>query len=104
MTDVFFHHPKEDLLWGGPDDGVHSLPTGHCGVDEFEVGIPALIVVGDDIGFWGARAVVRQDGWRWTGYYHGNWQIWQGDDPLAAYVVSTEEPALAFEYVSFGCI
>ena len=104
---VFFGQPEQELRWDGPDDGVRSLREAHCGNPELlqQFGVPAHIGSQTlDIGFWSTYAVPREDGWRWTGYYHGDWQIWRGDDPLKVYLVYGPEPRIAFEYMSYGCI
>ena len=103
---VFFDHPEGELRWDGPDDRVTSRDRAHCGPDR-EVtethGIPALISVADEYGFWFGRFVPLDDGWEWTGYHHDGWQIWQGDEPRLVYLVHPEQRGLAFEYESFGC-
>jgi len=98
-SDAFFHHPEEDLLWGGPDDGVYSRASGHCANHELagEFGVPGLIVE-RNAAFFLRWAVERQESWRWTGYYYGDWQIWQGDDPATAYLIHTGEERIAFRY------
>ena len=101
MTEVSFHQPRdEDLLWGGPDDGVHSRAEGHCGNHELvaEFGVPGLIIVEGNSLFYLAWAVERQETWRWTGHFYGDWQIWQDDDPATAYLVQTGEERIAFRY------
>ena len=107
---ILFDHPEGRLDWPGPDGRVYSLDEGHCGPSgdlKFVFGIPALIVVendlGDDPGFWFSRAVLRQDGWRWTGYQYNDWQIWQGDDAWGVYLVHPDEQRFAFEYRVYGC-
>ena len=99
MTDVFFHHPAEDLPWGGPGDGVYSQAHGHCSNSELtaEFGVPGLIVENGSA-FYLRWAVERQETWRRTGYFYGDWEIWQGDDPLTAYLVHTGEERIAFRY------
>lgn len=105
--DVFFSHPDGTLRWDGPDDSVSTQDEGHCGPSgdlKLVFGIPAVIVVDDGMLFWFARAALRQDDWRWTGYYYGEWQIWQGDDPRTAYLVHTREEDFVFKYRAYGCI
>lgn len=100
---VFFVHPEGELRWDGPDDRVYSLPDGHCGGLDPDFGTPALIVLEDDIGFWRYQPVRREAGWHWTGYYYGDWQLWQGDDALVIYLVHSDEERVAFEYQSYPC-
>lgn len=103
---VFFDHPEEDVLrWDGPDDRVSSRAYGHCENPRLreEFGVPGVISVNDEGGFWLSDAVRPQDSWRWTGYHHSNWQLWQGDDPFAVYLVHDDEERIAFKYRSFGC-
>ena len=52
----------------------------------------------EGVGFYGARRVQREEAWHWTGYYHNEWQIWQGNEPLILYLVNSEEPRYAYEY------
>ena len=103
---VFFGHPEGELLWDGPDARVTSRDEGHCG-PEREVtethGIPAIISVADETGFWFRRFVPLDDGWGWTGYHHDGWQIWQGDEPRRVYLVQPGRQSAAFEYESFFC-
>ncbi len=103
---VFFEHPEDRLQWDGPDAAVYSLGRGHCEAPQ-EVrdayGSPAVIVVGDASGFQFTAVVRREEGWRWTGYEHGDWQIWQGTDPRVAYLAHSREPRIAFEYRAFLC-
>ena len=104
IADVFFEHPDDGhLLWDGPDDGVKSLAEGHCGNEALAAGygVPGSFYVGESIrtrNFFLRWAVERQEAWRWTGYSHGDWQIWQGDDPATAYLVRTGEERIAFTY------
>ena len=101
-----FDHPEGRLRWAGPDSRVSSQRSGrsgHCGLGVREFGVPAFILVEDTGEFWGAQAVARQDDWRWTGYYHDEWQIWQGEDPSKLFVVHVDEPTFGFEYVPVGC-
>ena len=98
-----FEHPEGSLTWAGPDRRVSSQQLGHCGIGDPEFGVPALILVEDGGGFWGAQAVARQDDWRWTGYYHDGWQIWQGEDARKLYIVHVGDPRFGMEYVAFLC-
>ena len=101
----FAGHPEDQLRWEGPDGRVYTEASAHCGNPGLRqrFGVPAYLNVRDEIGFWSTYAVPREDGWRWTGYYHGEWQIWQGDDPEVVYLVYGPEPRIAFEYMSYGC-
>jgi hypothetical protein len=99
----FFQHPEGWLSWDGPDGRVRSIGPSHCGIPDPAYGVPTHISVENAIGFWGVKRVARGDDWRWTGYHHGDWQIWQGDDPTIVYVVNTREPDIAWEYRWFGC-
>lgn len=104
-TEVFFDHPEGELQWDGPDDRVRSRKEAHCGdydlIEEF--GTPALISVGSEAGYWLTAVVPRGSDWLWTGYYHGDWQIWQGADAFTVYLVDTAEQTAAFEYRSILC-
>ncbi|MEX0785941.1 MAG: hypothetical protein WD939_04835 [Dehalococcoidia bacterium] len=103
----FFDHPEDELRWDGPADRVHSRGRAHCEAptDVREAyGVPALVAVDEDVGFWFWRTVKRESDWRWTGYRYGEWQIRQGDDPRAIYLVYAGEDRIAFEYREFGCI
>ena len=107
---TFFDHPEGELLWDGPDDRVSTFrpakPDGHCYFDDPPFGLPRSLKYGDAesrLGLTGPWPVPSEDSWRWTGYYHGEWQIWQGDDPLAAYIVNTLDPGFAFEYRRISC-
>jgi len=101
---VFFAHPTGKLVWDGPDD-VYTEGVAHCGSEELRLdfGVPAYLNVSDDLGFWSVAAVTRQSAWHSTGYSHGAWQIWQGDDATRAYLVSEEDQRIAFEFVAYGC-
>ncbi len=108
--DIFFDDPEgrlwgaDPLLWDGPDDRVSSLLSGHCGSRDPNFGVPALIsLVEDRLTFWRTHVIPRETGWRWTGYYHDEWQIWQGDDAWKIYLVTAEGPGVAFEYQARGC-
>ena len=100
---LVFEHPEGRLRWDGPDDRVVSERWGHCSYADPAWGVPGLIIVGEALSFWGARAVRREPDWYWTGYSHGEWQIWQGDDASTVYLVHTRERGIAFEYRSFLC-
>ncbi len=105
VRDTFFQHPKDRLLWDGPDDRVSSLLSGHCGDGDPDYGVPALISLAEDrLTFWRTQITLREAGWRWTGYYHGEWQIWQGDDAWTIYLVHAREEAFAFRYHQNICI
>ena len=107
--DIFFDDPEgrlfgaDPLLWDGPDDRVSSMQSGHCGRGDPDYGVPGLIVVEDGLPFWRTHIIPREAGWRWTGYYHDEWQIWQGDDAWKIYLVTAEEPGVAFEYRASRC-
>ncbi len=108
--DIFFDDPEgrlwgaDPLLWDGPDDRVSSMQSGHCGSRDPNFGVPALIsLVEDRLTFWRTHVIPREAGWRWTGYYHDEWQIWQGDDAWRIYLVTAEEPGVAFEYRFLPC-
>ncbi len=81
---IYFEQTEDRLVWEGPDDHVSSLREGHCGPSydlRYVFGIPALITreqVEEEEGLsvWFSRVVLREDGWRWTGYQHGDWRIW----------------------------
>jgi hypothetical protein len=100
---LHFGHPAGELRWQGPDTRVYSMLGGHCAVTDESFGVPRFIELEDELGFWGSRQVPRQSGWHWTGYFHGDWQIWQGDDPLVIYLVNVNEEKIAWEYRSFPC-
>ncbi|MGB2694977.1 MAG: hypothetical protein WBD55_07305 [Dehalococcoidia bacterium] len=108
---IYFDHPDGELTWDGPDDRLTSLAKGHCGPPQdlvYLYGIPAFMSAGNDFEtdpfFWYGGAVERRDDWRWTGYYHGAWQLWQGDDPWTIYLVHADEERFAFAYQTYGCI
>ena len=107
--DIFFDDPEgrlwgaDPLLWDGPDDRVSSMQSGHCGRGDPDYGVPGLIVVEDGLPFWRTHIIPREAGWRWTGYYHDEWQIWQGDDAWKIYLVTAEDPGTAFEYRASRC-
>lgn len=100
-----FSAQDDPLIWDGSDDHVSSLARGHCENGDLvrEFGIPASIIVDHKLGFWSARIVPRDPAWHWTGYYHGEWQIWQGHDPETAFLVYAPETRVAFEYKSAPC-
>jgi len=102
---ISFHQPGGTVRWGGPDDAVSTKGGNHCSVpsemDKF--GLPMYIHVKPARWFLADRIVVRQDGWHWTGYYRGDWQIWQGDDSHTVYIVNAGEPRIAFQYIFSGC-
>ncbi len=102
---VFFAHPDGRLVWDGPD-AVYTQGVAHCGSPELRLdfGVPAYINVADALGFWSVAAVPRQSAWHSTGYRHGAWQILQGEDATRVYLVSEEDPRIAFEFVAYGCI
>ena len=108
--DIFFDDPEGrlfgagPLLWDGPDDRVSSMQSGHCGRNDPNFGVPALIsLVEVRPDFWLTHIIPREAGWRWTGYYHDEWQIWQDDDAWKIYLVTAEEPGVAFEYRAGAC-
>jgi hypothetical protein len=103
---VFFDHPEGELRWDGPDDRIYTLGRGHCEPPREireDFGIPALIRLDDEVWFWFWRVLPREEGWGWTGYSHGDWQLWQGDDGWKVYLVHAQEPGAAFEYRFFLC-
>ena len=110
---VYFDHPEGALIWDGPDDRLSSLfrENAHCGPGISIVhlfGIPHFFSTGDDLDkdpFFGyVGAAERSDDWRWTGYYHDAWQLWQGDDPWTVYLVHPDEDRFAFVYQTYSCI
>lgn len=96
----------DKLVWDGPDDRVYSNAQAHCGSEQLtkDFGMPAYIGVDRELGFWSIGSVQRMKDWRWTGYSHDGWQIWQGDDATIVYIVREGEPRIAFEYRAYGCI
>ena len=102
---VRFGQPAGRLDWDGPDDRVWSSDFSHCSnyelVDDF--GLPGVISVEPDLGFWARRALPVSERWYYTGYHHVDWQLWQGDDPGLLYVVHTTAPRVAFEYYASIC-
>lgn len=109
---VDFDHPDGEVDWDGPDDAVVEVRTqgdDHCGAPEElrrDFGIPSVIETWDEDGvdaYWFVRAMNAESELRWTGYHHGDWQLWQGDDAQALYLIHADEPSLAFEYRSLGC-
>lgn len=106
-SDIFFDHPEGELLWEGPDERVMSVGRGHCEApDEIRdaFGVPAYVTVEDLGAFWFLRVVPREHDWRWTGYYHDDWQIWQGDSGRDIYIVHARERRISFQYEAYGCI
>ena len=110
-SDNFFDHPEGVLQWDGPDERVSSRDEGHCGPPREireEYGIPALVVMEDrgvyNGAHWFSGIISREDGWRWTGYYHEDWQIWMGSRTIVLYLINSRHPETAFEYQNFGCI
>jgi hypothetical protein len=115
---VYFDHPEGELIWDGPDDRLSSLPgplsslpVEHCGPGRglvYLFGIPSFFSTGDDFDsdlfFNYGGAAERSDDWRWTGYYHDAWQLWQGDDPWTVYLVHADEDRFAFAYRTYYCI
>ena len=110
---VYLDHPDGELIWDGPDARLSSLPgeNAHCGPSSSLVylfGIPSFFSTGDDFDsdlfFNYGGAVERSDDWRWTGYYHEAWQLWQGDDPWTVYLVHADEDRFAFAYQTYFCI
>ena len=110
---IYFDHPEGELIWDGPDDRLSSLPgeNAHCGPSSSLVylfGIPSFFSTGDDfesdLFFNYGGAAKRSDDWRWTGYYHDAWQLWQGDDPWTVYLVHANEDRFAFAYQTYYCI
>lgn len=110
---TYLDHPDDELTWDGPDDRMKSFSRDneHCGPPGALVylyGIPGGFLFGDDFDtdpfFNYGGAVEPSDSWRWTGYYHGGWQIWQGDDPWSVYLVHADEERFAFEYRTYYCI
>lgn len=99
-----FDHPAGKLIWDGPDDRVTSRPSAHCGFHGSMFDAPAQIAVKDLGVYWGVDVLRRQDGWRWTGYSHDEWQIWQGGDGRIIYLVHAEERDIAFKYRNFICV
>ena len=103
----FFDHPEEELVWNGPDDRVYSRTRQHCAAPDVlreEFGIPDLILVEDDNGYWAVAAVPPPQGLRWTGYHHEGWEIWQAENPKTIYLLHDDLDNIAFEYENFGCI
>ena len=113
-SEAFFDHPEGELPWNGPDDRVLTRGRDHCEAPPDileEYGIPALVVVDGNAGFWFTRIVSRQDRWGWTGYYHGKWQIWQDSNVQVVYLnarvvflVYDGEERIAFEYEAYACV
>ena len=109
---VYLDHPDGELIWDGPDDRLSSLPgdRAHCrpGTSLFYLfGIPSYFSTGDNFEsdplFHYEGAAEPSDDWRWTGYYHDAWQLWQGDDPWTVYLVHPDEDRFAFVYRSYTC-
>jgi hypothetical protein len=100
-----FDHPRGELRWDGPDGRVSSQPEGHCGNYNLTAayGVPGYIQVGKELGLWLEAAVRLEPAWHATGYHHGEWQIWQGDDPEVLYLRQAGESRIAFLYRSFPC-
>lgn len=68
--------------------------------------MPSLIHVKYAIGGFGFMAptlVTRQPNLLWTGYHHGNWQLWRTGDSSVLYLIDSKRPDVAFEYHNLGC-
>ena len=110
---IYFDHPEGELIWDGPDDRLSSLPgdRAHCRPASSLVylfGIPSIFTTDDDFdsapSFYSYRGAAEpSDDWRWTGYYHDAWQLWQGDDPWTVYLVHPDEDRFAFVYQAYPC-
>ena len=110
---VYFDHPEGELLWDGPHARLSALfrENAHCGPGSSIVylfGIPYFFSTGDDLDSdlffnYGGTAELSDD-WRWTGYYHDDWQLWQGDDPWTVYLVHPDEDRFAFVYQTYICV
>jgi hypothetical protein len=108
---VSFHQPGHLVRWGGPDDAVSTKGGNHCTTppEMKPLGMPEYVRVSTTRSsapydwFMAFRIVPRGGNWRWTGYYRGDWQIWQGDDSQRLYILNATEPGIAFEYVKGAC-
>lgn len=102
---VFFDQPAGRLDWGGPDSRVWSSDFDHCSNGQIiaDFGVPGNISVEPDQGFWAIGILRPSAAWHWTGYSHGDWQLWQGDDPEVVYLMYMRPPRAAFIYKSAVC-
>jgi hypothetical protein len=103
--EIFFGQPEGRLQWDGSDDRVFSTSFSHCSKEALirDFGLPGGIDVEGELGFWLTGIVPRSSAWAWTGYYHDDWRIMQGEDPKLLYLVIEDNTRVAFEYESFGC-
>jgi len=102
---VLFGQPAGRLDWDGPDSRVWSSDFSHCSNGQIiaDFGVPGSIAVDPDQGFWAIGILQPAADWHWTGYSHGDWQIWQGDDPEVVYLMHMARPRIAFAYRSMPC-
>ena len=104
-----FNHPADRLQWDGPDDRVSSQGSHHCGPPpdlKQAFGIPAVILIQQGTftgGYLAFGLVPGEAAWRWTGYYYGQWQLWQAGNGGIVYVLNSGDPAVAIEYRAYGC-
>ena len=107
--EIDFNHPGGSVRWNGPDDRVSTEGNNHCGAypelkEAFR--LPAVVFVREDPvlrGYYSPALEARQDDWVWTGYYRGDWQLWQGSEPAILYVIHSGRPDVAFAYHAHGC-
>ena len=107
--EIDFNHPGGEVRWSGPSDRVSTSGNNLCdaptGLKE-AFRLPAVVIVRENPGSRGYFAEgleVRQDDWVWTGYYHGDWQLWQSSRPATVYVVHSNQPNVGFSYRAHGC-
>ena len=107
--EIDFDHPSGLVRWNGPDDRVSTEGNFHCGAapelkETFR--LPDVVLVRDNPGLHGYYSPSledRQDEWVWTGYYRGDWQLWQGSEPAIVYLVHSSRPDVGFAYHAHGC-
>lgn len=108
-SNIDFRHPSGRVQWEGPDDRVSSEGEYHCGADaalKAAFHLPDVIVVKYAIDVFGFRAptlVATQSNFAWTGYHHGDWQLWRTDDSSVLYLIDSSRPDVAFKYHNLGC-
>ncbi len=103
---VYFGQPAGRLAWDGPDSRVWSSDFDHCSNGQIitDFGVPGSIAVEPDLGFWAIGIMQPPPAdLHWTGYSHGDWQLWQETDPGLLYLVYMREPRVAFTYRSMPC-
>ncbi len=106
LAQVIDFSPDGQVQWDGPDDRVTSTGLFHCGADpalKDALHLPDLITVKYSSGFFAPTLVTPPPNFVWTGYSHGDWQLWRTNDASVIYLVDSKRPDVAFEYHNLGC-